>query len=255
MKNAIYSTLLICISLILSCLVSSGATLDELVKQGDVYDKKFNPKEALKSYLPAEALAPNNVDLLLRIARQYRHDAADQGKVAEKIRLSALGLSYARRAVALAPKSSEANLSVAISHAKGIELHGNKEKMEALRQAKAYADKAIALDSKNDLAWYVLGRWHQKVAELGTIKLKFAEFTYGSLPKASNDDAIKCFRKAISINPNTSPYCIDLGIVYAATGNPADARKQIETGLAMPNKGKDDAETKKRGREILLTLK
>ena len=255
MKKTAFLKTLICALSLLPCGASSGATADELIQQGDVYDLKFNPKEALISYLPAEKLAPNNVELLLRIARQYRHETADTGNVTEKLRLSALSLSYARRAVALAPKDSEAHLSIAICHAKALELYSSKEKMDALRQVKTSTDKALALNSNNDLAWYILGRWHEKIAELGTVKRKVAEFAYGSLPKATNEDAVKCFRKAISINPNRSPYNIDLGIVYAAMGKPSDARKHIEMGLAQPNKGKDDPEAKKRGRDLLLTLK
>jgi tetratricopeptide (TPR) repeat protein len=180
---------------------------------------------------------------------------ADTGAIKDKVRYSTTALNYAQRAVALAPKNPDAHLSVAICHAKALELYSNKEKMAALRQVKASADKSIALDSNNDLAWYILGRWHEKVSELSTLKRKVAEIAYGGLPKASNDDAAKCFRKAISINPNRSPYNIDLGITYAAMGNYADARKHIEKGMAMPNKGKDDPETKKRGRELLATLK
>ncbi len=250
-----FQTLICALSLALPCGIVSGARVDELVKKGNVYDLKFNPKEALKFYLPAEELEPKNVDVLLRIARQYRHEMADAGAIKEKLRLSELGLNYARRAVALAPKDSEAHLSIAICYAKSLELYDNQHKMAALRQVKTSADKAISLDGNNDVAWYILGRWHEKVAELGSMKRKFAEFAYGSLPAATNDDAAKCFRKAISINPNRSPYNIDLGITCAAMGNPVDARKHIEKGLAMPNTGKDDPETKIRGRETLLALK
>jgi tetratricopeptide (TPR) repeat protein len=243
------------LALFLSCGAISAATVDELIKEGNVHDQGFRPKEALKSYLPAEKMDPDNVDLLLRIARQYRHEMADTGAIKEKVRHAAVALNYAQRAVALAPNNTEAHLSVAICHAKALELYSNKEKMAALRQVKASADKSIALDSNNDLAWYILGRWHEKISELNTLKRKVAELAYGGLPKASNDDAAKCFRKAISINPNRSPYNIDLGITYAAMGNYADARKHIEKGMAMPSKGKDDPETKKRGRELLATLK
>ena len=86
------------------------------------------------------------------------------------------------------------------------------------------------------------------------IKRKVAEFAYGSLPKATSDDAAKCFRKAISINPARSPYYVDLGITCAAMENKADAKKFIEKGLALPSTGKDDPETKRRGRETLLAL-
>lgn len=243
------------LSFLLPCAVSSGAAIDDLVKQGEVYDLKFNPKEALKFYLPAEELEPKNVDVLLRIARQYRHEMADAGVVKEKLRFSEMGLSYARRAVALAPKDSEAHLSMAICYAKSLELYGNQQKMAALRQVKTSADKAIALDSDNDLAWYILGRWHERVAGLSSLKRSVAEMAYGSLPPATNDDAAKCFNKAISINPGRCVYYVDLGITYAAMEKTAEAKKFIEKGLAMPNKGKDDPETKIRGRETLLTLK
>ncbi len=256
MKNpTLRKALVLAFSLFLPCGAMSAATVDELIKEGNVHDQSFRPKDALKSYLPAEKMDPDNVDLLLRIARQYRHEMADTGAVAEKNRYAATALGYAQRAVALAPKNAEAHLSVAICHAKALELYSNKEKMAALRQVKASADKSLSLDSNNDVAWYILGRWHEKVAELSTLKRKVAEIAYGGLPKATNDDAAKCFRKAISINPNRSPYNIDLGITYAAMGNHADARKHIEKGLAMPNSGKDDHETKKRGRDLLATLK
>ena len=47
-----------------------------LIKKGDVFDRKIKPAEALELYLAAEKLKPDNVPLMLRIARQYRHRAA-----------------------------------------------------------------------------------------------------------------------------------------------------------------------------------
>lgn len=256
MKNpTLFKTLIFALASLLLAATGSGATVAELVQEGDGHDQKFHPKEALKYYLPAEQMEPANADILLRIARQYRHQMADAGTIPEKNRLSGLGLTYARRAVALAPRDSEAHLSQAICYAKSLELFNNKEKMDALRQVKTSTDKALSLDSGNDLAWYILGRWYQRVADLGTVKRKVAEFAYGDLPAATNDDAVRCFRKAISINPGRSVYHVDLGITYGAMDQKEDARRSIEKGLALPTKGKDDPETKKRGREVLLLLK
>ncbi len=252
--SAFVKTLILALFFFLPVSASFGESADELTKKGDVYDQKFNPSEALNYYLPAEKLEPANVEILLRIARQYRHQTADTADVKEKIRLSGIALSYAKRAVAIAPKSSEAHLSVAICHAKSLEFYTNKEKMEALRQVKIYTDKAIALDPSNDLAHYILGRWHQRVADLGTLKRKVAEMAYGGLPKASYDDAARSYHKAISINPNRSPYHVDLGITYAAMNKWEDAKKFIQKGLSMPSIGKDDPDAKKRGNETLKTL-
>ncbi len=41
---------------------------------------------------------------------------------------------------------------------------------------------------------------------------------YGDLPKATFEDAVKCFSKAISLNPGRSVYHVDLGITYALMG-------------------------------------
>ena len=249
-----FKTLILALAFFLPCGTGFGAAVDELVKQGDVQDLKFNPTAALKFYLPAEKLEPKNAGILLRIARQYRHQMADTPTVNEKIRLSGLALAYAERAVALAPNDSEAHLSIAICNAKSIELQDNKKKIHALHQVKTFADHAITLNSNNDLAWYVLGRWHQRVANMGVVKRKIAEMAYGDLPKATNDDAVKCFRKAISLKSNRSAYYVDLGITYASMGYKEDARKYIEKGLILPTTGKDDPETKRVGKQTLKAL-
>lgn len=250
-----FNAFILALSYFLLCGTGFGATAAELVKQGDVYDLKFNPTEALKFYLPAEQMEPRNAVILERIARQYRHQMADNPTVNEKIRLSGLALGYAERAVVLAPKDSEAHLSIAICHAKSVDLYSSKEKMNALRQVKSSVDRAIALDSGNHLAWYILGRWHQRVADLSSLKRFVAEMAYGDLPKATFEDSVKCFSKAISLNPDRSVYHVDLGITYALMDNKEDARKSLEKGLALPSTGKDDPETKKRGEEKLKTLK
>ncbi|HEY4255717.1 MAG TPA: hypothetical protein VGM66_00700 [Candidatus Udaeobacter sp.] len=51
---------------------------DDLIKQGDVLDIKLQAAEALKFYLLAKKLQPENAQLLVvRIARQYRHLISD----------------------------------------------------------------------------------------------------------------------------------------------------------------------------------
>lgn len=227
---------------------------DDLIRDGDVHDKKFESKAALEKYLPAEKLEPTNVALLLRIARQYRHESQDAGNAAEKSRLAGLGLSYAQKAVALKPNEAEAHLSVAIGYAKALPTLGSKEKMNTLRIVKNSVDRSLALDPKQDLAWYILGCWNQRVAELGGFKRTMAEIAYGDLPDADEQTAINCFQKAIALNPDRCIHYIEMGRTYAQAGNEAEAKKFIQKGLSMPNTGKDDAEAKQRGKATLAAL-
>jgi hypothetical protein len=61
----------------------------------------------------------------------------------EKLRLGGIALDYAKRAAALAPNDSEAQVSIAISYGKMLPLMGIKKQMEAARYIKDSADKAI----------------------------------------------------------------------------------------------------------------
>ena len=227
---------------------------EELIRKGDVHYDKLEATEALSFYLPAEKLDPNNVRLLVRMAREYRHLMSDARSLTEKIRLGTVAVKYSDRVVALAPNDPEAQLAVAISYGKLLQYQGNKEQFFNSRVIKTAADKVIALDPGNDLAWQILGRWKFNVAGIGGLKRVLAQTVYGKLPTATYEEAVSCFEKAIELNPKRLMHYVELGRTCAVMGNNAEARKFINKGLALPDTEKDDPETKRQGREILLQL-
>ena len=231
-----------------------GESAEELIQKGDVCYAKLQAAEALKFYLPAEQLDPNNVRLLVRIARQYRHLMSDATKTSEKRQLGITALDYAQRAVALAPNDPETQLALAISYGKMLPIEETRQQIASLRLIKTAVDKAIALDPTNDLSWQVLGRWYRGVADINPVKRAYVQIKYGKLPPAKYEDAVRCFEKAIALNPNRLMHYIELGRTYAQMGRDADARKFITRGLTMPETEKDDPETKKLGRQILKKL-
>jgi tetratricopeptide (TPR) repeat protein len=255
MRPAIlFNVLSAAVVLVLASPVPAADSVEELIRKGDVFYAKLQPAEALKYYLPAEKLDPNNAQLLVRIARQYRHLMSDAPKREEKLQLGGTAVDYSKRAVALAPNDPETNLAVAISYGKLLPIQGTKEQVTNSRVVKAAADKVIALDPSNDLAWQILGRWYFNLAEVGPVKRALAQIIYGKLPPARYEDAVRCFEKAIALNPNRLMHYVELGRTYAAMGRTADARKFITKGLAMPETEKDDPETKERGRQVLQKL-
>ena len=228
---------------------------EALIQQGNVYYDKLQPAEALKYYLPAEKLDPRNVDLLVRIARQYRHLMSDASAKAEKLHLGTTAVNYAERAVGLAPNDPETQLAVAISYGKLLPFVSSKEQITDSRIMKLAVDKVLALDSNNDLGWQILGRWYLGLAEVSPMKRALAQMVYGKLPPANYEDAERCFEKAIQLNPNRLMHFISLGRTYADMGRCVDARRCLTKGLAMPNTEKDDPETKEKGRELLAKLR
>jgi len=240
--------------LLLTCGLLRGESFDELLAKGDVFDLKLQEAEALKCYLPAEKLQPRNASLLVRIARQYRHLVTDARTNEDRLRFAAIALDYSQRAAALAPNDSETQLSVAISYGKMVPLQSKKQQVEASPRIKDAAEKAIKLDPRNDLAWHVLGRWHEALADLSGFKRAMGGLFYGKLPVTTNEDAVKCFKKAMEINPNRLRNYIELGCTYAQMQRTDDARRFIEKGLGMANAEKDDPNLKRRGREVLANL-
>ena len=234
---------------------------DDLIKQGDVLDIKLQAAEALKFYLLAKKLQPENAQLLVRIARQYRHLMSDATASDDKLELGGVALDYSLRAAALAPDDSQAQLAPAITYGKMLPFQSSKEQFAESSLIKNAAEKAIKLDPQNDLAWHVLGRWNRVLADTSLPKRMLASLFYGSiasggkLPVGTNEEAVKCFEQAIKINPKRPMHYIELGRTYAQMKRTADARSFIKKGLAMPDTEKDDPETKRQGREVLAKLR
>jgi tetratricopeptide (TPR) repeat protein len=254
-RTTSFSILIVAANLFFATPGRPADSAEALIQQGNVFYDKLQPTEALKYYLPAEKLDPHNVDLLVRIARQYRHLMSDASDKAEKLHLGTTAVNYAERAVGLAPNDPEAQLSVAISYGKLLPFLSSKEQIADSRIMKMAVDKVLALDANNDLGWQILGRWYLGLAEVSPMKRALAQMVYGKLPAANFADAERCFAKAIQLNPTRLMHFIELGRTYADMGRPVDARRCLTKGLAMPNTEKDDPETKEKGRELLAKLR
>jgi tetratricopeptide (TPR) repeat protein len=226
-----------------------------LMKRGDQLDAQLKTKEALAVYLEAEKLDPNNAELLHRIAKQYGESQNDVPSKEEKRKIGMTALEYSKRAIVSDPKSSMAQLATAVSYGRVAPYLDNKTKIAYSKLVKEYAEKARELDPKgNDLVYHVLGAWNYELANLNPVLRAVAQLIYGKLPNASNEAAVENFKKAIDLNPRRLANHIELGRAYAAMGKKEEARAALEKGLSLPNRQRDDPETKDRGRAALKKL-
>jgi len=242
------------LTLVLSAAAVALADPVVLMTEGDAYDADFNAQKALECFLEVEKSTPASAELKVKIARQYVFRMRDLASKAAQIESAQTALRYAEQAVKLAPKYADAHLSISICLGKLTPLLGNRQMIEASQRIKTSAEKAVALDPKSDLAWHLLGRWHQGVASIGGVTRVLASVVYGSMPQGSNAEAIKCLTNALEINRQRLIHHVELGRTYAQAGQPELARKFLKSGLAMPNRDFDDPETKERGRLALREL-
>ena len=230
---------------------SQSAT--EWKKKGDALEAAGKTRDALAAYQKAEKKSPNDADILVKIAKQYGDLMPSLGKAAAKD-AAVTSLAYSRRAVKAAPKSSDPHLAVALSLGKLTPYLGSREKIEASREIKSEAETALRLNPKSDYAHHMLGRWHQEMASIGGGTRLLAKVVYGGVPKGSYQDALDHFAKARAIRKDRLIHQLEYGRTRAMMGRDADARKEINRGLAMRNSEADDAESKTRARETLKSL-
>lgn len=248
-------TLLLIAALISFRALAEDPQLVSLVQQGDNEDRKGHHRAALTCFRAAEKLDPQNVGVLLRIAKQYS-DLIAETKPEEAARMIAdKALDYSRRAVELDPQSAKGRLSLAVAYGRLTDFVGNKVKLEYSKLIKEEAVKSIELDPSDDFAWHVLGRWHFGVSNVNAMLKAMARLVYGGMPAASNEDAAKCLKKAAEIAPQRIIHHSELARVYTAMGKKELATREWQTVLALPAVDKEDEKDKREAQAILGTSK
>lgn len=247
---------LLCVVVLLLCpwVARAEDSATAAMARGDVCDEKLETKEALAAYLEAEKLGRRDSEVLRKISRELALSMPDAGSPEEKRALGEKALAYSQRAVAANPMDPHAQLGLAICYGRVAPFLDNKTKIAYSKLVKEQADKAIKLDPSLDYGYHVLGAWNYELAGLNSVLRVVAKLIYGELPTASYEEAVRNFKKAIELAPNRVVHHIELGRTYAAMGLAALAREELNKGLALPNREKDDPGTKERGRAALKKL-
>src|SRR5207245_2129884 len=156
---------------------------------------------------------------------------------------------YARWSVRLVANDPKGHTFLAIVVGKLALYYGGRTKVELSQDVKSEAEKAIALDPKEDLAYHVPGVWNREMVELNWFMQKFAEVLYRAFPPASMDDALKNLRHASELAPHIVPHQVELGITLAAAGKWDESKRTLEAALTMPKTWVTDDVYKQQARE------
>jgi tetratricopeptide (TPR) repeat protein len=235
-------------------LFATGADIAEAIRKADALDKQGRNQEALAVCLEAEKLSPDDAEVLRRVAKQYAETVLDAKDQAQKRALADKAVGYARRAVAADPKSALAHLSLAICYGRAATVADARTKIAYSKLIKEYADNALALDPNNDLTYFVLGSWSHEIANLNGLLRAIARVVYGSIPSATNKDAVGFLEKAVALNPRRVASHAALGRSYAALGDRERARQSFNRALSLPDGDKGDDIVKQQAREDLAKL-
>ena len=245
------------LSVVAVFLIRASSFADDLaprLAKVDALDAQGKNEEALALSLETEKLAPDNAEVLRRVAKQYAEAVLDAKGSTAKKSAADRSLDYAKRAVAADPKNALARLSLAICYGRAATVADSKTKIAYSKLIKDHADAALALNPNNDLTHFVLGSWCYEIANLGTLLRAAARVVYGTLPTATNQDAVRFLERAVQLNPRRVCNHASLGRAYAALGEKAKAQQCFQRALDLPAGDKGDEIVKNGVREVLATL-
>ena len=182
------------VSAVLICLFASslyaGVSIPDSVAKymeiGDKYADKFEHKMAAFAYEKVLKYDPNNYEALWK-AGDERTELADklEDKKVKQWNFER-GAEHCQKAVTVNPDGWEGHFRLSVALGRLALFRGGKEKIKLSRQVKEEAEKAIALNPEADLAYHVLGRWHQNMANLSSVLRFFAKVLYGGVPPGTN---------------------------------------------------------------------
>lgn len=229
-----------------------GQDVSRIIKEADRIDASMNDEQAMNKYKEALKLQPTNIyalckcsELCSRIGGRLKEDKVKQDN------FYAAATMYAQSALRINPHYSDANFVKALVIGREAMRKSGKEKIEAVKDIKKYADFAIQYDSQNYKAWYILGKWYYEINGLNYFERAAVKVFYGSLPPAGIDDAIHCFEKSKSINPGFVLNYLSLAKAYKKTDEEKIAKQNLMVMFTLPDKTQDDEKIKNEGRDLL----
>ena len=247
--------------LAIGALLVAGATawaddhsFSKALAQAELAEAGSNLQSALKICVDSENAERTNSVNLCVLARKYCDLMYLTHSESAQKDLVARALECSLEAVTADSNNSTAHACVAVCYAKSSAYADLKTKVYYSKQIQLEAEKAIALDPKQDIGYYLLGRWNYGVANLGLISRTFVRVVYGGFPEASNEAAAAEFRKAIRIAPDRIINHAGLAMVYEATGQRDLAIAELKRCRTLTPIGPEDQDAQRDAIKKLAAL-
>jgi tetratricopeptide (TPR) repeat protein len=225
--------------------LEAEASFTNLLAQAALAESRGDILAAVEIYGRAQKSETDGASHLCVLARRYcgLTYLTDSAAIQKDLVKQALACSL--EAVTLDGNSADAHACLAVAYAKSCAFADLKTELAYSRLFKLEAEKTIALDPKQDIAYYLLGRWNYAIANAGFFARAYVKLIYGGLPKASYQDAIADFHKAIALAPNRIIHHAGLAMACEAAGEKTLALAELSRCQGMKAAGPEDEEARR----------
>lgn len=230
-----------------AALAQSG---ESAVARGDGLMAAFRTDAAIAVYRDGLVVAPDDVELLSRLARALGNLAQERaGAEGDEARYTE-AVELARRAVGLEPSSSRAHSTLAAALGRHALFQGGKRKVELAREVRHEADRAVELDPGDYSAFIVLGAWNREVATLNPLLRGIAGTFLGGLPRASLRASAAALERARRLAPSIIFTRVELARTYLEMDRDDAALRELDAALSLPPREQLDRVLQEQAREL-----
>lgn len=198
--------------------VDEEALLAEGDRFYDTRDESNHGEAAIGAYKKIIEANPKSEAALWRLSRslKWKGDLAERAD--DKLALYKEGEGWAKKAIDADPGAVGGHLMLGIAYGRIGETQGVMKSLSLISPIKNEMNQVLAKEPKNDVAHHVLGVLYRKVPGLmgGSIKKSIQEF-----------------QTAIEANPSSTIHHLELAKSYEEKGKEEDARKELQTLLAI----------------------
>ena len=174
--------------LIVALLAAGGALSTPGMMGGDEEFARLEYARAEETYDSALAAAADSAQYLWRLSRLYvcMGDMAERERKEETYRTA---VAYAERCIRADSTIAQGHTWKAAALGNIAMFEGSKGKVRLCNEIKRELDRAIALDSLDDVAYSILGSFYLALGKVGWFERQIATVFLGSLPDGGFEEA------------------------------------------------------------------
>ena len=234
--------------------VSVAQDVNKLVKKADSLEAALNEAGAYETFMQVLKIDPRNYHSLWKCSELCSRIGNRQKVKETKLDYFKAGRIYAETAIKVNPKAADGYYALSVAMGRKALIESGNERINAVKEIKTNADKALAINPNHGRSWHVLGKWNYEVSNLNGLEKAALKILYGGLPKASLTESIRCYEKAKQLEPVFALNNLELAKAYHRNDEDEKAIALLKNLPTIPARTEDDARIRKEGAELLKKI-
>lgn len=238
----------------MTAVIAQDVPVPLMVKLADSLERTQHEEAAFNKFREVLKKDPRNFYSLWKCSELCSRIGFRQPKKEKKTDYYEAARLYANMAIKVDPAQADGYYALALAMGRMAQTKSGNEKIKAVKDIRANAEKAVQINPAHARAWHVVGKWHYEVSDLNFMEKAGLKLIYGGLPPASLKEAIAAYEKARQLEPNFALNNLELAKAYHRDDEDAKAIALLKQIPGMPTRTEDDERIRAEARKLLAKL-